>query len=283
MPRILLIGKTGQVGHYLLESLAPLGEVVAPDRSELDLTRSDSITTVIRAARPDAIVNAAGSTLVDPIESDPGTAMQVNGVAAGIVADEARRCGAHLVHYSTVFVFDGSKRTPYVEEDAPNPVNAYGRSKLAGDEAITAVGGSYLILRASWTYSDRRSNFPKALLKPTWARAYADTTAELLKHSDRIRSRPGIYHLSSAGQTTRYEWGGKMLALAREHTGQRSGWASLRPIKSSEYPHVAARPLYTLMDNSKFHAAFGIRMSDWEDQLRTFMREWAARGGIPTG
>jgi dTDP-4-dehydrorhamnose reductase len=205
-----------------------------------------------------------------------------------------------LVHYSTTFVFDGTGSKPYVEDNAPNPINVYGRSKLFGEQAIACAGGDHLILRASWTYSDRRSNFPLALLKlarekkelmvvddqvgaPTWARAYAETTAELLKHPDRLRERGGIYHLSSAGQTTRYQWARKIIELAQERTGEHSGWATLRPIASSEYPHVAARPLYTVVDNGKFHAAFGIQMSTWEDQLRAFMREWAARSDVSVG
>lgn len=295
--RILLIGKTGQVGHYLLHSLAPLGDVIAPDRAQLELSRDESVRTGIRKARPDVIVNAAGSTLVDQAEREPELTMQVDGIAPGIIAEEAARCGALLVHYSTTFVFDGIKREPYVEEDAANPINAYGRSKLAGEDAIAAAGGDYVILRASWTYSDRRSNFPLALLRlarernelavvddqvgsPTWARAYGDTTAELLRAPERLRAHGGVYHLSSAGQTTRYQWAGKIIELAQEYTGKTDGWATLRPIASGEYPHVAARPLYTLVDNGKFHSAFGIRMSRWEDQLDTFMREWAARGGV---
>ena len=300
MPRILLIGKTGQVGYYLLQSLAPLGEVIAPDRTELDLTRGDSIRAAIREARPHFIVNAGGWTIVDQAEREPGLAMQVNGTAPGIMAEEARRCGALFVHYSTVFVFDGTKQQPYVEEDAPKPVNSYGRSKLAGERAIAAAGGHYLILRASWTYSRRRSNFPLALLKsarekkelaivddqvgsPTWARAYAESTAEMVKQSDRLRERSGLYHLSSEGETTRYDWARKIIELAKEYTGESSGWASLRPIPSSEYPHVAPRPLHTVLINDKFHAAFGIRMSNWEDQLRAFMQEWAARNRISAG
>ena len=300
MRRILLIGKTGQVGYYLLQALAPLGKVIAPDRTELDLTHSDSIRGAIREARPDVIVNAGGWTIVDQVEREPGLAMQVNGTAPGIIAEEARRCGALFVHYSTVFVFDGTKQQPYVEEDVPQPVNAYGRSKLAGEEAIAGAGGHYLILRASWTYSRRRSNFPLALLKsarekrelaivddqvgsPTWARAYADTAAELVKQLDHLRERCGLYHLSSQGETTRYAWARKIIELAKEYTEEASGWASLRPIASSEYPHVAPRPLHTVLNSDKFHAAFGIRMSSWEDQLRAFMREWAARNSTSAG
>jgi dTDP-4-dehydrorhamnose reductase len=300
MPRFLLIGKSGQVGSYVLRSLAPLGEIIAPGRAKLDFTRSASIRATIQEVRPDVIVNAAGWTIVDQIEHDSELAMQVNGVAPGIIAEEARRCGALLVHYSTTFVFDGTKREPYVEDDAPNPINAYGRSKLAGEQAIAAAGADYLILRASWTYSDRRSNFPLALLKlgrekkeltvvddqigaPTWARAYADTTADLLKEPDQVRARGGIYHLSSAGQTTRYRWAKKIIELAQEYQGEHSGWAALRPITSSDYPHVAARPLYTLLDNRKILSAFGIGMLNWEDQLDAFVREWARRSDASVG
>jgi len=292
MLRILLIGKTGQVGHYLLRSLARVGHVIAPDRNGLDLSRSASITGAIRATRPDVIVNAAGLTLVDQVEREPDAAMQVNGVAPGIMAEEARRCGALLVHYSTTFVFDGAGRKPSLEDDASNPVNAYGRSKLAAEGAISAVGGDYLILRAGWTYSQRRSNFPLALLKlarekkslsivddqmgaPTSARAYADTTAQLLKKPDRARAHSGVYHLSSSGQTTRYEWAKKIIELAQEHEQGDSLWAALHPIPSTDYPHVAPRPLYTVVDNSKIRAVFGIQMGAWEDQLKAFVREWA--------
>lgn len=294
MPRILLTGKTGQVGHYLLHSLAPLGEVIAPNRAQMDFTRNDSVRAAVRESRPDIIINAAGSTIVDQTERDPELTMHVNAVAPGIIAEEAHRIGALLVHYSTTFVFDGTKRQPYVEDDTPNPINAYGRSKLAGEQAVTAAGADHIILRASWTYSDRRSNFPLAFLKlarekrelevvadqvasPTWARAYADATAELLKQADRVRANSGIYHLSSAGETTRFDWAQKMIELARRHLDQSTSWAELRPIASSVYPHTAERPVYTVIDNRKIADTFGIRMSRWEIQLEDFIREWAAQ------
>jgi dTDP-4-dehydrorhamnose reductase len=299
MARILLTGRTGQVGHYLLRPLASLGDVIAPDRSQLDFTQNDTIRTTIRTVRPEIIVNAAGATIVDQAEREPDITMQVNGIAPGILAEEARLCDALLLHFSTTFVFDGTKREPYVEDDVPNPINLYGRSKLAGERAIAAVGGDYLIFRASWTYSDLRSNFPRALLKlarekeeldvvddqvasPTWARAYADATAQVLRQADRIRAHRGIYHLSSAGKTTRLQWATKIIELARRYEERPAGWAHLRPIASSQYPHTAARPLYTVVDNSKIISAFGIRMSRWEHQLEDFIREWAAQrsGGL---
>jgi len=297
MPLILLTGKTGQVGHHLMHSLAPVGEVIAPDHADLDFSRSDSIRAAIWDTRPDVIVNAAGLTTVDQVEREPRLAMQVNGVAPGIMAEEARRYGALLVHYSTTFVFDGTGSTPYVEDDAPNPVNTYGRSKLAGEEAIAAVGGDYLILRAGWTYSHRRSNFPLALLKlarekkdlsivddqvgvPTWARAYAETTAELLKWPHRTRACSGLYHLSCPGQMTRYEFAKQIIELAQEYGQEQSSWATLHPIASNDYPQVAPRPLYTVVDNRKILEVFGIQMSPWEDQLRAYMLEWARQESI---
>ena len=300
MPRILLTGKTGQVGHYLEGFLSPLGELVAPDHAHMDLASNDSICAAIRAAKPDIIVNAAGTTNVDQAEREPDSTMQIDGIAPGIIAEEARRCGALLVHYSTTFVFNGRGNRPYVEEDPPDPINAYGCSKLFGERAIVATNCDHLILRASWTYSDRRSNFPLALFKlarekkelaivddqigaPTWARAYAETTADLLKQPSRARERSGIYHLSSSGQTTRYQWAGKIIALAKAYTGSSSGWPRLHAIATSEYPHVAPRPLYTLVDNGKFQAAFEMRMSSWAVQLDAFMREWAAHRNAAVG
>ena len=298
--RILLTGKTGQVGHYLQQFLAPLGELIAPDHAQMDLSRNDSIVAAIRDTKPDIIVNAAGTTDVDRAEREPDSTMQIDGIAPGLMAEEARGCGALLVHYSTTFVFNGTASEPYDEEDPVDPINAYGSSKLYGERAIAATGCHHLILRATWTYSDRRSNFPLALFKlarerkelaivddqvgaPTWARAYAKTTAELLKHPMRARERSGIYHLSSGGQTTRYLWAAKIIELAQKYTRNTAGWPNLRPIASSEYPHGGPRPLYTIIDNSKIHATFGIRMSGWDKQLETFIREWAARSPVYAG
>ncbi len=295
MLRILVPGKNGQVGWELQRMLAPLGTVIGLDRSQLDLTDPDSIRAAISAASPDIIVNAAGYTTVDKAESEPDLAMKVNGIAPGIMAEEAKRVGALLVHYSTTFVFDGTKREPYVETDAPNPINAYGRSKLAGEQAIAAAGGSYLILRGTWTYSDHRTNFPLTLLRlareksevpvvqdqiasPTWARSYAEATTELLKSVSRAKENPGIYHLSAAGQTTRYEFAKRIVELAAETTGQRTGWAQIRPILTRDYPLPAERPLYTVISNDKIARVFGLRLKHWEAELRTFLGEMPSQG-----
>jgi dTDP-4-dehydrorhamnose reductase len=253
MLRILISGKTGQVGSELLTALAPLGSVTALDRSQMDLSNAASIRKAIREAKPEIIVNAAGYTTVDKAESEPDLAMRVNGVAPGIMAEEAKRIGALLVHYSTDYVFDGELDRPYLEDDAPRPVNAYGVSKLAGERAIEAVGGAYVILRTSWVYSRRGSNFVLTILRlarekkelavvndqtgsPTWARALAEATAELLRRKDLIPKNSSIYHLSAAGHTSRYEFAKAIIRFMQEVLGTTVGWASVKPITSDQYP-----------------------------------------------
>lgn len=285
----LLIGKTGQVGFELERALRPLGHLIAPGRADLDLTSADSIRRAVRAAKPDVIVNAGGFTIVDAAESAPGLAMQLNGVAPGILAECAAEAGALLIHYSTTFVFDGTKRTPYTEDDAPNPVNAYGHSKLAGERAVTAAGGKSVILRASWVYSDRRTNFVLAMLRlarekselavvddqigsPTWARDYADATATLLGDVGRLRECPGIYHLSARSYCSRLQWAQRLIDSAKTASGLSSGWATLRPTTTALYPHPAPRPLYTATSNQKIERTFGIAMPAWDERLDTFVQ-----------
>lgn len=289
MNPILLIGRTGQVGLELLRSLSPLGTVVAPDRSQLDLANPDSIITCVRATRPAVIVNAGGFTIVDAAERNPGLAMLLNGTAAGVLAECARDCGALLIHFSTTFVFDGAQDSPYQETDATNPVNAYGRSKLAGEQAILAAGGQHLILRASWVYSHRRSNFALAVLRlgrrhdqltvvddqsgsPTWARDYAEATADILRQSDTARAAPGIYHLSAASHCTRYQWAMRLMQGASRLGPAGWRWPDIVPTDSKAYPHVATRPLYTVTDNRKIEETFGLRMSPWDMHIDPFLR-----------
>jgi dTDP-4-dehydrorhamnose reductase len=286
---ILLLGKTGQVGFELQRALAPLGRLIAPDRAAMDLTDADSIRRTVAAARPDVVVNAAGFTIVNDAEASPGPAMQLNAVAPGIIADAAAQAGAVLVHYSTTFVFDGCKRTPYTEEDPPNPVNAYGHSKLAGEQAVMAACPDHLILRANWVYSARRTNFALTILKlarekavldivddqvgsPTWAADYAEATARLLGDIGRLRKAPGIYHLSAQSSCSRLQWAQRLIDSARQASGRSSGWAELRPTTSAQYPHPAARPLYTVTRNRKIHDAFGITMPVWDDRVDAFVR-----------
>jgi dTDP-4-dehydrorhamnose reductase len=288
--RILVPGRNGQVGWELQTALAPFGTVVALDRNQLDLADPDAIRRVIRDTQPGIIVNAAGYTNVDKVESEPGLALRINGVAPGIMAEEAKRLGAVFIHYSTDYVFDGALNRPYVEGDAPHPVNAYGRTKLAGERAIEAVGGQYLILRASWIYSARGTNFVLTILRlarakpelsvvtdqtgsPTWARALAHATAALLERKEAIGQHSGIYHLAAAGHASRHEFASAIIRTAQEISGSADGWAQLKAITSDQYPLPALRPLYLVTDREKVKAVFGVQMTPWRDQLRSCLQQ----------
>lgn len=290
---ILLTGKTGQVGWELQRALAPLGRVIALDRKQMDLTDADSIRKSIRDAAPGIIVNAAGYTTVDKAESEPDLAMQINAAAPGVMAEEAKRVGALLVHYSTDYVFDGTRSTPYVEEDAPNPVNIYGKSKLEGERAIAAAGCAHLILRASWIYSARRANFVLAIIRlarerqeisvvddqigsPAWARALAESTTELLQNIRLAKEQSGIYHLSAQDYTTRFNFARRILEIAREISRHYVGAPILRPIASSEYPLPAARPLNVRTSKDKIKRVFGVEMPGCEGELRAFLNDMIA-------
>jgi dTDP-4-dehydrorhamnose reductase len=287
---ILLLGKTGQVGHELQRSLAPLGTLAAPERAQLDIADPDAIRAMMRQVRPDVVVNAAGLTNVDAAEAQPELAMQINATAPGVIAEVAKSIGALLVHYSTSFVFDGGKREPYTEEDRPNPINAYGRSKLAGEQAIQACGGNHIIIRANWTYSSRRTNFVLKMLElarskteikvvddqigaPTWAREYADATALMLKTQPHLRERSGIYNLSAGGQCTRHEWAALIIESAKTLTGAPGGWAALARTTTREYAILAPRPLYTVTNNNKIRDMLGVALKSWGASMTKHMQE----------
>lgn len=289
MTTILLLGETGQVGYELQHTLAPLGTLITPSRARADFENADALRSTILEARPDIIVNAAGFTIVDAAQAEPERATQVNGVAPGIIAESAKRIGALLVHYSTTFVLDGTKRTPYTETDTPRPINAYGIAKLAGEQAIQACGGNHIIIRANWVYSSRRTNFVLKILElaqantdinvvddqigaPTWARAYALATAEMLENPRRLRDHSGIYNLSAAGQCTRYEWAELIVECTRQLAGI-DVWPRLSKTTTAEFPLPALRPLYTATDNRKVRDALGIEMEPWDVMLREFMRD----------
>ena len=288
MPRILVPGKTGQVGWELQSALAPLGTVIALDRGAMDVADPDSIRRAIRDAKPEVIVNATAYNNVDRAESEPDLAMRVNGIAPGIMAEEAKRLGAILIHYSTDYVFDGALDRPYAEDDAPNPVNAYGKSKLAGERAVEAVGGHHLILRTSWVYSARGSNFVLTVLRlarekpelamvddqsgsPTWARALAEATAELLRRKELITRHSGVYHLAAGGHTSRYEFANDIIRIMQDISGQTGGWAKVRPITTDQYPLPARRPRHPVMTQDKIQRHFRVAMRHWEDPLRDFL------------
>jgi dTDP-4-dehydrorhamnose reductase len=278
---ILLTGRTGQVGHELATALAPLGNVVATGREQLDLLRPDSIVDCVRAVRPDIIINAAGYTAVDAAEAEPERAMRINADAPGILAEEAKRNGALLMHYSTDYVYDGSKGGLYTEDDAPNPLNAYGRSKLAGEQYIIASGCRHLIFRTSWLYADRGTNFLLTLLdlarkqpvlrvvddqigSPTWAADLAQATASSLRHP-RLDDLTGVYHVSAQGFVSRFEFAEAILHLAAQH---HSGpWARITPCSTPEFPRPAQRPLRVATSKQHFLEAFGLSLPDWRSQL----------------
>jgi len=290
MSRILLIGKTGQVGSELERILTPMHDVIAPDRTQLDLANTDSIRRIITEVQPGIVINAAAYTQVDAAENEAALAMQLNGVAPGIVAECVKKIDALLVHYSTLFVFDGAKNGPYVETDAPNPLGAYGRSKLAGDEAIIASGCSHIILRVNWVYSARRSNFVLTMLKlareraslkivadqigsPTSAAACTEAMMGMLQQGRVLRDRTGIYNLAAQGQCTRLEWAQAVIDGAKTYSGRHDGWAELLPTTTAANPQPAARPLNTVADCGKIRRAMGIEMPPWEASIKELLRE----------
>lgn len=280
--RVLLFGGGGQVGHAL-QGCAPLaGRLVAVTRRDCDLTDADSLRMLVRRVRPNVIVNAAAYTAVDKAESDRESCFAVNATAPDVMAIEAAALGAKLVHYSTDYVFDGNKMTPYLEEDPTGPRNIYGASKLAGEQGIAAAGGEFLILRTSWVYSNRGTNFLNTMLRlrrerpelrivadqhgaPTSADAIAEATVRILTHADTERWVSGVYHMTAAGATS---WYGFAKAIFAHAAGP---MPSLVPIATAEYPTPAARPANSVLSNDKFAAAFGFRLPDWEQQLDVVM------------
>jgi dTDP-4-dehydrorhamnose reductase len=291
-PRILIVGANGQVGHELRRAFADSGEVVARDRSSVDLTDSGQIRAVVRETAPDIILNAAAYTAVDRAESERETAMAVNGDAPGILAEEAARLNALLVHYSTDYVFDGTKTEPWVETDAPNPLNVYGASKLAGERAIAQAGGRYLIFRTSWVYGPRGNNFLFTMLRlgkqrdqlnvvadqigaPTTSLELADAThaavSKILEGSRPTDSWAGIYHLTCGGAVS---WCGFAQAIFERSRGILDGRIpQVRPIPASAYPTAAQRPQNSVLSNEKLFEEFGVRLPDWKDALGAVMHQ----------
>lgn len=285
MKNILLFGKVGQVGWELRRTLAPLARVTCIDYPDVDFTRSDSVRGAITAAAPDVIINAAAYTAVDKAESELALATQINADAPGIMAEEARKRGALLVHYSTDYVFDGTKTTPYVETDVPNPLGAYARTKHAGDEAIRAAGCDHLIFRLCWVYGARGANFMLTMQRlarereklrvvadqvgcPTWSRMIAETTAQSLlqvRQADDARRLSGTYHLCSSGQTS---WHGFAKAIIDLMPPETRKCREVEAITTAEYPTPTKRPAYSVMSAAKLERAFGLRLPDWHESLR---------------
>jgi dTDP-4-dehydrorhamnose reductase len=276
--RILLTGKNGQVGSALQRTLPELGEVIALDRSQLDLAQPASVRDAVRAAQPDVIVNAAAYTAVDQAEREVSQSFAANRDGPAVLADEAATRGALLIHFSTDYVFDGEKSSPYVETDASNPLNTYGRSKLAGEEAIRHSGCVHLILRTSWVYSKMGKNFLLTMLQlarqrgelrvvddqhgaPTSSAAVARASTEALARLAVDRSLGGTYHMTAEGSTT---WFG----FAREIFQQKRMSVSVVAIRSEDFKTAARRPRNSVLDNGKLAAKFGIRVPTWTAGLR---------------
>jgi dTDP-4-dehydrorhamnose reductase len=291
--KILLTGVNGQVGWELRRSLMTLGTVIPASREggngilRLDLSQPESLREVIREVQPQLIVNAAAYTAVDRAEREPEQAMTVNGIAPGVLAEEAKRCGAAMIHYSTDYVFDGTKPAPYVETDRPQPLNVYGQTKLAGEQAIQAVGGPHLILRTSWVYGLRGKNFLLTMLKlarereelkvvndqvgaPTWCYTIAQVTAQIVAQGvgngrEWVDQKSGIYHLTATGETSWYGFAQRIFELT-DGLEERA-LKTLLPIGSAFYPSPVQRPDYSLLGTNKLEQTFGLRLPRWDEAL----------------
>ena len=291
MDNILLLGKYGQLGWELHRSLAPLGDIVAIDYPEINLLELDSLVGLIRQLRPKIIVNATAYTAVDQAELEPEIAEAINSLAPGTLAELAKENQSVFIHYSTDYVFDGSKGSPYVESDIPNPLVVYGSSKLGGEKAIQDVDPAYLIFRTSWVYSLRRDSFVSKVLgwaraqtelrivddqisNPTWCRTLAGATALLLAKSGKnptgwINDRRGLYHLAGDGFASRLDWAKMILDFAPQQEQQVV--ASIEAAKTIDYPTPAERPLFSALNCDKFTDTFSIRLPKWQDALKLAM------------
>ncbi|WP_175735081.1 dTDP-4-dehydrorhamnose reductase [Burkholderia ambifaria] len=291
-PTILVTGANGQVGFELLRSLQGLGRVVSCDRSTLDLSDLDRVRAFVRELKPSLIVNPAAYTAVDKAESEVDAARRLNADVPRIFAEEMARTGGALIHYSTDYVFDGTKAGAYSETDAPNPQNVYGATKLEGERAIAATGCAHLILRTSWVYGRRGRNFLLTMLKlgrerselrvvadqvgaPTWARTIAVVTSHIIAQqaaaddvADWWAKRSGVYHFTSSGATS---WHGFAQAILEHAMGELA--PKVLPIPASEYPVPAKRPANSRMALEKLARTFGVTMPAWDDALRLCLGE----------
>jgi dTDP-4-dehydrorhamnose reductase len=280
--KILLLGKDGQVGWELQRALAPLGDVVALGSSDSDLRKPDAVAAMVRAAAPHWIVNAAGYTAVDRAESESELAQRVNATAVGALARAARDVNAWLVHYSSDYVFDGSGNTPWHESDVTGPLGAYGRSKLAGEELVRASGCRHLILRTSWVYAARGTNFIRTMLRlarerdalrvvadqvgsPTSAELIADVTAHTIRRAATAPQLAGTYHLAAAGEASWNAVARHAIARARQRGAQvRVAADAIQAIPSTAYPQAARRPLNSRLDTAKLRSTFDLTLPPWQ-------------------
>ena len=295
--RFLITGEGGQVGEALRLTLAPLGEVVIPTLAEWDLTDVDATRRWVREVRPRWVVNATAHTAVDKAESEPELAFAINATAPEVLAEEAKKIGAVMVHYSTDYVFDGSKTTPWIEDDAPGPLNVYGKSKLAGELAVSGSGAAYFTFRTSWVYGATGNNFVRTMLRlarerellkivadqhgaPTWSWELARMTAEVIGQIERLAEQgncslseaalplSGVYHATGSGATTWYGFAAEAIGELQRREPE-TKLARVEPIPTSEYPTPAKRPMNSLLDCGKLERTFGWRMPEWSESVRT--------------
>jgi dTDP-4-dehydrorhamnose reductase len=305
-PAILFIGRTGQLGRELSRLLPRLGAVTSLDRQQLDLTKSEDIRRAICKFRPNLIVNAASYTAVDQAESDPDVARSVNAGAPAVMSEEAKQIGACLVHYSTDYVFDGSKTEPYKEQDLTNPQNVYGQTKLEGEIAIQESGVPHLIFRTSWVYATEGRNFLLTMLRlmtqreelrivsdqvgaPTLNTEIAEATTKILSQlcsqgncAISMSKVTGIYHMTAAGETTWFDFAEAIWQEARTIEPRTPWFAAatsnlplitrrILPIRTSEYPTSARRPAYSVLSNERLVRTFSVQLRHWREQLHSIL------------
>lgn len=284
-PRILLLGAQGQVGREAQRALAVMGQVRCVSRADCDLAEPQGVRALVREAAPDIIVNAAAWTAVDAAEHDEARAMRINAILPRVLAEEASRIDAWLVHYSSDYVFDGVQAQPYDEADTPRPLNAYGRSKLAGEQAVARLAPRHLILRTSWVFGAHGENFLKTILRqareretlavvddqfgaPTGAALVADATAHALAALRRGAGVPGLYHLASDGSTSWCGYARHIVAeAARLGAELRCTPQAVRAVASTARPSAAARPANSRLDTGRFREAFGLALPPWQPQV----------------
>ncbi len=287
--RIFILAENGQLGWELCRTLAPLGEIIAVDYPKIDLERPETVCELIREVKPALVVNAAAYTAVDLAETERERAAKINAIAPGLLAEECNRLGAMFFHYSTDYVFDGTKGSPYIESDTPNPLSVYGRSKLEGEQLVRKAGGAHLIFRTSWVYSMRgQGGFISKVMQwsrrqetlrmvtdqignPTWARMLAEVAAQIAVRGQKyVAERSGLYHLAGSGFASRLEWAKMILEL--DPNKQEQITKEIVPALTADFPTPAERPLFSALDCSKFESTFDLKLPGWQSALKLAMQ-----------
>ena len=292
MERILLFGRNGQLGQEAKNSLSTVGEVYSYDHHEVDFLNLSQISSVIKSINPSIIYNAVAYTNVDKAEEERSNAHKINAIAPGVIAEEAKKINAILIHFSTDYVFDGTTNIPYIESNPVNPINIYGQTKLAGENAVMAVGAMSFIFRTAWVYSIRKQSFVGKVLKwsrnlktlrivsdqigsPTWARSLAEVSAKSISHAlkqgnDWIEEKSGLYHLAGKGAVSRLDWAKKIIEFDPNRDEQKV--KEIIPAASKEFPTLADRPLYTALNINKFRKTFDLELNEWENALKSALQ-----------